>query len=56
VADVDGNRLIDFARGIGALNVGSTPIEVVEAVREQAGRSLHTAFQAVPHPGYVELA
>ena len=31
VEDVDGNVLLDFAGGIGVLNVGHTPAEVVEA-------------------------
>src|SRR5437588_10976331 len=37
VEDVDGNTYLDFAGGLGCLNVGSCAAEVVEAVREQAG-------------------
>ena len=32
VQDVDGNVYIDFAGGIGVLNAGHTPDEVVEAI------------------------
>ena len=56
VTDVDGNTFIDFAGGIGALNVGHTDPRLVEAVREQVGNLIHTAFQAVPYEPYVELA
>ena len=33
--DVDGNTLIDFAGGIGVLNVGHSNPSVVSAVQEQ---------------------
>ena len=42
--DVDGNTYIDFAAGIGCLNVGSTPPEVVAAIKDQADDFLHTCF------------
>jgi 4-aminobutyrate aminotransferase/(S)-3-amino-2-methylpropionate transaminase len=41
VEDVDGNRLLDFAGGIGALALGHCPPRVVEAVKAQADRLLH---------------
>jgi 4-aminobutyrate aminotransferase/(S)-3-amino-2-methylpropionate transaminase len=56
VTDVDGNTFIDFAGGVGVLNVGHGHPRVVEAVLEQAGRFLHTDFTVVPYEGYVELA
>ena len=37
VEDVDGNRLIDFAGGIGCLNTGHRAPAVVEAIRRQLG-------------------
>ncbi len=43
VQDVDGNRLLDFAAGIGVLAVGHAHPEVVRAVREQVGRLSHFA-------------
>lgn len=41
VTDVDGNTFLDFTAGIGTLNVGHTPAEVVEAIRSQAGDLIH---------------
>src|SRR5438445_5056595 len=54
--DVDGNRLIDFAGGIGCLNAGHRAPEVVDAVQQQLGRFLHTSFNVVPYESYVRLA
>ena len=54
--DVDGNRYIDFAGGIGCLNVGHRREQVVNAVRRQLDRYLHTCIQVTPYEGYVELA
>src|SRR5690606_16071530 len=41
VEDVDGNRLIDLAGGIGALALGHTPDAVVAAIRRQAEELVH---------------
>jgi 4-aminobutyrate aminotransferase/(S)-3-amino-2-methylpropionate transaminase len=54
--DVDGNRYIDFAGGIGCLNVGHRRDEVVNAVRDQLDKFLHTCVQVTPYEGYVRLA
>jgi len=56
VTDVDGNTFIDFAGGIGAVNVGHADPRLVEAVRKQVGNYIHTAFQAAPYEPFVELA
>jgi len=56
VEDVDGNRLIDFAGGIGCLNVGHRAPSVVEAVRRQLDRFLHTSFNVLAYESYVRLA
>jgi 4-aminobutyrate aminotransferase/(S)-3-amino-2-methylpropionate transaminase len=56
VTDVDGNTFVDFAGGVGVLNVGHGHPRVVEAVQEQASRFLHTDFTVIPYAGYVELA
>ncbi|MGZ4387671.1 MAG: 4-aminobutyrate--2-oxoglutarate transaminase [Gaiellaceae bacterium] len=56
VRDVDGNSFLDFTGGIGCLAVGHSHPRVVEAVREQAGRFLHTDFTVVPYELYVSLA
>lgn len=56
LTDVDGNTFIDFAGGIGAMNVGHTDPGVVEAVKEQAERLTHNCFGLTPYEPYVELA
>lgn len=56
VNDVDGNQLIDFAGAIGVLNVGHSPEKVVEALKEQLDRFIHTCFHVVQYDSYVKLA
>src|SRR5690606_14361515 len=56
VWDVDGNRYIDFAGGIGVLNVGHGRSEVTGAVRAQAERFTHTCFHVAMYEGYVAVA
>jgi 4-aminobutyrate aminotransferase/(S)-3-amino-2-methylpropionate transaminase len=56
IEDVDGNRFLDFAGGIGCLNAGHTPEGVVAAIQDQSARFLHTCFMVSPYAGYVELA
>lgn len=56
VTDLDGNRLLDFAGGIGVLGIGHCPPEVVEAIRDQAGRLLHVCGIVATHEPMVELA
>src|SRR5436190_379934 len=56
LTDVDGNTFLDFAGGVGCLNVGHAHPHVVEAVQEQAGRFIHTDFTIVPYEVYVTLA
>ncbi|MGM0634171.1 MAG: 4-aminobutyrate--2-oxoglutarate transaminase [Pseudomonadota bacterium] len=56
VWDADGNRLIDFAGGIGVLNIGHRHPKVVEAVKEQLDRLMHTCQTVMPYAGYVRLA
>jgi 4-aminobutyrate aminotransferase/(S)-3-amino-2-methylpropionate transaminase len=56
VADVDGNVLLDFAGGIGVLNVGANHPEVIAAVHAQADRFLHTCFHVTMYEPYVRLA
>lgn len=55
ITDVEGRELIDFAGGIGVVNAGHCPEPVVEAVREQAGKYLHTSFNVVTYEPYIEL-
>jgi 4-aminobutyrate aminotransferase/(S)-3-amino-2-methylpropionate transaminase len=56
VEDVDGNRFVDLAGGIGCVNTGHSAPEVVAAVRSQAGRFLHPCFMVAPYEGYLALA
>ncbi len=56
IEDVDGNRFIDFAGGIGCLNVGHRRKPVLAAIREQLDRFLHTCVQVTPYEGYIQLA
>ncbi len=56
VDDVDGNRFIDFAGGIGTLNVGHSHPSVVSAVRKQVDLLIHTCFAVAPYENYVSLA
>ncbi len=55
IIDVDGNELIDFAGGIGVVNAGHCPAPVVAAIREQAGKYLHTSFNVVTYEPYIKL-
>ena len=54
--DVDGNRYIDFAGGIGCINVGHRSEQVVAAIQHQLDSFLHTCVQVTPYEGYVRLA
>src|SRR5262252_1353704 len=54
--DVDGNRFLDFAGGIGCLNTGHRPPEIAAALSEQIGNYLHLCFSVTPYEGYVRLA
>jgi len=56
VEDVDGNRFIDFAGGIGCTNVGHRSDRVVAAIRAQVDRFLHTCFSVAPYGDYIALA
>jgi 4-aminobutyrate aminotransferase/(S)-3-amino-2-methylpropionate transaminase len=56
LTDVDGNTFIDFAGGVGCLNVGHSHPDVVAAAHEQLDRFTHTDFTVVPYESYAELA
>src|SRR5450755_2301352 len=55
VEDVDGNRLIDFAGGIGCLNTGHRAPVVVDAIRRQLDLFLHTSFNVLPYESYIAV-
>ena len=54
--DVDGRRYVDFAGGIGVMNVGHGHPRVMQAVEEQLQNATHTSFQVVQYESYLRLA
>lgn len=56
VWDVDGKEYVDFAGGIGVLNVGHNNPRVTQAVKAQLERFTHTCFQVVMYEPYLRLA
>ncbi|PWT92851.1 MAG: 4-aminobutyrate--2-oxoglutarate transaminase [Acidobacteria bacterium] len=56
VTDVDGNTYIDFAGGIGTLNVGHCNPDVVKAATAQLERFTHTCFSVAMYEGYIAVA
>ena len=54
--DISGKRYIDFAGGIGVMNVGHARPRVTQAVQEQLERATHTSFQVVHYESYLRLA
>lgn len=56
VVDVDGNRLIDMAGGIGTLAVGHTPGKVVEALQAQAAKLIHMCAIVATYEPAIALA
>jgi len=55
IEDVDGNRLIDLAGGIGCVNTGHRAGGVVEAIRRQLDRFLHMSVNVVPYESYIAV-
>ena len=56
IEDVDGNQYIDFAGGIGTMNIGHSRPEVTKAIAEQAEKFTHTCFSVMMYEPYIELA
>src|SRR5581483_8500704 len=54
--DVDGNRYIDLAGGIGCINVGHRAPDVMRAIEQQSQEFLHTCVQVTPYESYIRLA
>lgn len=55
LVDADGREYIDFAGGIGVMNIGHGDPDVVAAIRDQAGRLLHTCIHVATYEPYVAL-
>ena len=56
IEDVDGNRYIDLAGGIGCSNVGHRAAPVLKRVQAQLERYMHTCFSVAPYEPYIALA
>jgi 4-aminobutyrate aminotransferase/(S)-3-amino-2-methylpropionate transaminase len=56
VWDVDGREFVDFAGGIGVMNLGHRHPGVVAAIHEQVDAFTHTCFQVGMYEGYVAVA
>src|SRR5579862_5798044 len=53
--DVDGREYLDFAGGIGCVNLGHRHPAVVEAIHDQVDRYLHQCFMVGIYEPYVEV-
>lgn len=56
VWDADGREYLDFACGIGVLNVGHRHPRVIRTVSDQLGRLMHMACQVAMYDPYIDLA
>ncbi len=56
VEDLDGNRLLDFASGIGVLNTGHSHPKVIKAIQDQAAQAVHFAGTDFYYPQQADLA
>ena len=55
ITDLDGQEMSDFVGGIGVVNAGHCEETVVAAIREQAGKLLHTCIHIASYEPYVKL-
>jgi len=56
IKDVDGNVFLDFAAGIGVINAGHCPDNVLRAIADQSGKYIHTSINVVLYEQYSLLA
>jgi 4-aminobutyrate aminotransferase/(S)-3-amino-2-methylpropionate transaminase len=56
IVDVDGNSFLDFAGGIGTMNVGHSHPAVIAAIQQQAQLYTHTCAHVITPPLYIQLA
>jgi 4-aminobutyrate aminotransferase/(S)-3-amino-2-methylpropionate transaminase len=56
ITDVDGNEYIDFYAGVGVANLGNRNTKVIDAVRKQLDKVVHTCFGAVMNEPFIRLA
>jgi len=55
MTDLEGRELVDLACGIGVTTAGHCPPQVVEAIREQAGKLLHACIHVATYEPYVAM-
>lgn len=56
ITALDGKQYLDFYAGIGVANSGHCPQAVVDAIKEQADKLLHSCFMCGTYEPYIELA
>ncbi|HLK42208.1 MAG TPA: 4-aminobutyrate--2-oxoglutarate transaminase [Thermoleophilia bacterium] len=56
LTDTDGREYLDFAGGIGVLNLGHTPEAVVDAIKRQAETLVHSCFPVAGYRPYLEVS
>ena len=56
ITDTDGREFIDFAGGIGVMNVGHSHPKVVAAAHAQIDKFAHTSISVFPWESYIRLA
>lgn len=54
--DADGKRMVDFAGGIGVLNIGHRHPRVIAAIKDQLEQLVHTSAGVISYAPYVQLA
>lgn len=54
--NANGEEVIDFVGGIGVINSGHCPPPVVQAIKEQSEKYIHTCFQIATYEPYVALS
>lgn len=55
ITDADGKKFIDLGGGIGVVNAGHCPPEVVTAIQKQAEKLIHSCFHVSTYEPYIEL-
>lgn len=55
VWDEQGRHYVDFVGGIGVLNLGHCHPAITAAVKRQVDTLMHSAFNALPHRGYLDV-
>jgi 4-aminobutyrate aminotransferase/(S)-3-amino-2-methylpropionate transaminase len=56
MTDIEGFEMIDFAGGIATNNVGHCHPKVVNAIKDQVEKYIHTCFHVAMYEPYIELA